>query len=146
MKIGIVSDHRGYLTKEYIKKVLKENNYDYIDYGPNGEDAVDYPDYAFKLCNEINNKNVDLGIAICGTGIGMSIACNKINGIRCAKVNNEEEAILCKKHNDANIIALRADVDNEEITKMVLYFLTIPFSGEERHRKRIEKIKNIENK
>ena len=146
MKIGLVSDHRGYLTKQYIKKMLKEENYEYIDYGSNSEDAVDYPDYAFKLCNEINNQHVDLGIAICGTGIGMSIACNKIKGIRCAKVSNEEEAILSRKHNDANVLALRADTDTEELKKMILYFLTIPFSGDERHLKRIGKISEIENK
>ena len=92
MKIGIVSDHRGYETK---KKILKEiKNISFIDYGTNSKESVDYPDYAFKLGKAINKKEVDLGIAICGSGIGMSIALNKVKGIRCARVTSIKDVIV----------------------------------------------------
>ena len=88
MKIGIVSDHRGYELKQDIINELKE--YEIIDYGTYSNESVDYPDYAFKLGQKINEKEVEKGIAICGSGIGISIACNKVKNIRCAKVSNKE--------------------------------------------------------
>ena len=89
MKIGIASDHRGFKLKELIKENL---DYDFIDYGTNSEESTDYPIYAFKLGEAVVNKEVEYGVAICGSGIGISIACNKVKGIRCAKVSNTEEA------------------------------------------------------
>lgn len=144
MKIGIASDHRGYYTKQAIKKILNEYSYDYEDYGTHSEDSVDYPDYAKILCENLKNKNIDLGIAICGTGIGMSIACNKIKGIRCAKINNKEEAKLAKLHNNANVMALPASLEINELKDIVLNFITTEFSNEERHKRRIEKINELE--
>ncbi len=144
MKIGIASDHRGYYTKKAIKKILTEHSYDYEDYGTHSEDSVDYPDYAKVLCENVNNKTVDLGIAICGTGIGMSIACNKIKGIRCAKVSNEEEAKLAREHNDANIMALSSTLDINELKGIVLKFISTEFSNNDRHKRRIEKISELE--
>ena len=87
MKIGIASDHRGYNLKEQIKKELSD--YTIIDYGTYSEEKVDYPDYAFILGKNVAEKEVDFGVAICGSGIGISIACNKVKGIRCAKVSNK---------------------------------------------------------
>ena len=144
MKIGLASDHRGYYTKKAIKKILDEYSYDYEDYGTHSEDSVDYVDYAKALSENVQNKVVDLGIAICGTGIGMSIACNKFKGIRCAKVNNKEEAELARLHNDANIMALPATLDMDSLKDIVLNFIKTEFSNEERHKRRIEKINELE--
>ena len=105
MKIGIASDHRGYKLKEKLKKELLKRNYEIIDYGTYSEESTDYPDYAFKLGENVRNKNVNFGIAICGSGIGISIACNKVKGIRCAKVVNSAEAKVTRLDNDANIVA-----------------------------------------
>ena len=89
MKIGIASDHRGYKLKEFLKNHL---DYEMIDYGTTSEESVDYPDFGISLGEAVAKGNTDLGIAICGSGIGISIACNKVKGIRCAKVSNKQEA------------------------------------------------------
>lgn len=141
MKIGIASDHAGYEVKE---RIISELNYDFKDYGTNSLESVDYPDFALKLGKDINNE-IDLGILICKTGIGMSIACNKIKGVRCAKVDNETEAKLTREHNDANVMAISADKDFEEIKNMIEIFLNTSFSNDERHIRRVNKIRKIEN-
>lgn len=141
MKIGIASDHAGYEVKE---RIISELKYDFKDYGTNSLESVDYPDFALKLGKDIN-KEIDLGILICKTGIGMSIACNKIKGVRCAKVDNEIEARLTKEHNDANVMAISADKDFEEIKNMIEIFLNTSFSNDERHIRRVNKIRKIEN-
>lgn len=141
MKIGIASDHAGYSVKQ---RIIAELKYDFIDYGTDSLESVDYPDFALKLGKDIG-KQIDIGILICKTGIGMSIACNKIKGIRCAKVDNEIEAKLTREHNDANVMAISADKNFEEIKKIIEIFLNTPFSNEERHIRRINKIKEIEN-
>ena len=143
MKIGIASDHRGYHLKEEIKKVL--NEYEMIDYGTMSEDSVDYPDYAFKLGEAIKNQKVDFGIAICGSGIGMSIACNKVKGVRCARVVNKQDAYITRVDNDANIIALSEELSLPEAIDVIHTFLTTPFSEEEKHKKRIQKIARYED-
>ena len=106
MTIGIGNDHRGYELKKQLIEYLKENKYEIKDLGSNSNQPTDYPIYAFKVGEAINNKQIDLGILICRTGIGMSIACNKVKGIRCGKVDNKEEARLCKVDNNCNVIAL----------------------------------------
>ena len=93
MKIGLASDHRGVDLKEKIKKYLLEQNYEVIDYGTDTYDSVDYPKYAFILGKSLQNKNIDLGIAICATGIGMSIALNKVKGVMCAKIDSKKSDI-----------------------------------------------------
>lgn len=142
MKIGIASDHRGYDLKEYLKNTL--TNYEIVDYGTNSTDSVDYPDYGIKLSEKVRDKDVDFGIAICGSGIGISIACNKVKGIRCAKVSTVEEAMYTRNDNDANIIALSSELDKELAKRIVEKFLSTPFSNDERHLRRIEKIKKYE--
>lgn len=145
MKIGITNDHRGVVTKEYLVSYLTAMGYEVINYGTNTTDAVDFPDYAYKLGKGIMNKEVDLGIAVCGTGIGMSIALNKMKGIMCAKVSNESEAILSKAHNNANVLAISEEIP-EEITKEIVYkFINTPFSNIDRYIKRNKKIVEIEN-
>lgn len=142
MKIGIASDHRGVFLKEKIKNYLSDN-YNIIDYGTNSIESVDYPIYAYKIGEAIRDKQIDLGILVCGTGIGMSIACNKVKGVRCAKVNNNEEAFFAKSHNNANVIALSEKTTNYR--EILDTFLTTDFSSEEKHHRRVEMIDNYDN-
>lgn len=144
MNIGIANDHRGFIIKQKLTIFLEKKGYNVIDYGTNSTDSVDYPDYALKLCEGIKNEEIHLGIVICGTGIGMSIACNKINGIRCAKVSDDVEAKLSRQHNDANVVAISANTTMFEVKDIVDSFITTNFSNDERHQNRIDKIKLLE--
>lgn len=142
--IGIASDHGGFKLKQEMITYLKELGYNIIDYGTMVEESVDYPEYAFKVGEAIQNKGINFGIIICTTGIGMSIACNKVVGVRCAKVDNIEEAKLTRLHNDSNVLALSAS--NKQAKEIVKTFLETNFSNEERHIRRINMIKNYEEK
>lgn len=142
MKIVIASDHRGIKRKQEIIMHLNKINVEVVDLGPNSEEPVDYPVYAFKLCDEITNKNADLGILLCGTGIGMSIAANKVKGIRCAKVTNVNDTILTRQHNNANVIALSSNESLFKTKKIVKAFIDTEFSNDERHIRRIEMLEN----
>ena len=143
MKIGIASDHRGYNLKEQIIKCLNEK-YEFIDLGTFSDESVDYPDYAFKLGKAVSTKAVDFGVAICGSGIGISIACNKVKGIRCAKVSNVEEVEYTRFDNDANIIAFGENTTIEEAISYIETFVNTPFSNLEKHQRRINKINEFE--
>lgn len=145
MKIGITNDHRGLVLKQTLTNYLEKKGYNIIDYGTDSDDSVDYPDYAFKLGKSLQKKDIDLGIAICGTGIGMDIALNKVKGIRCAKASNEEEAILARSHNDANALALSAKISSDMAKDIVDKFINTNFSNDKRHIERIQKIKEYEN-
>lgn len=145
MKIGITNDHRGLVLKQTLTNYLEKKGYNIIDYGTDSDDSVDYPDYAFKLGKSLQKKDIDLGIAICGTGIGMDIALNKVKGIRCAKASNEEEAILARSHNDANALALSAKISSDIAKDIVDKFINTNFSNDKRHIERIQKIKEYEN-
>ena len=139
-KIAIASDHAGFQLKEKIKLNLEENGYGVLDLGTTSEEAVDYPDYGKALAQNILKGNVKKGIALCGTGIGISIAANRFTGIRAALCSSEEMAIQSRKHNNANIIALGArSIDFQCANKCVDAFLNTEFDGE-RHINRIEKI------
>ena len=142
--IGIGSDHAGYELKEKIKKYLNELDYQVIDYGTMVNTSVDYPDYAFKVGESIASKGIQLGILVCKTGIGMSIACNKVKGVRCAKVDNVEEAYLTRFHNNSNVLAISSM--NPNALEIVRTFLETKFSNEERHVRRINKISEYEEK
>lgn len=144
MKIGIINDHRGYELKKYIIKHMK--NVEFIDYGSNSKDIVDYPDYAFKLGKAINKKEVDLGIAICGSGIGMSIALNKVKNIRCARVTSIKDVIITRKDNNSNVIAFSSEINENKVLRMIEEFVDTKFSKEERHLRRIKKINEYESK
>jgi len=142
MKIGIASDHRGYKLKEYLKNELTD--YEIVDYGTNSEESTDYPDYAFKLGKAVVEKEVDFGVAICGSGIGISIACNKVKGVRCAKVTTSEEAMYTRNDNNSNIVAFGEKTTSEEALNIVKTFINTPFSNEEKHQRRIDKITKYE--
>ncbi len=143
IKIGITSDHRGYTLKEQIIDKLI-NKYDITDCGTTSSESVDYPDFAFKLGNLVADKDIDFGIAICGSGIGISIACNKVKKVRCAKVSNKEEAKITRNDNDANIVAFSANTSLKDALEIIDNFINTPFSNETRHQKRIDKITEYE--
>ena len=144
MKVGICSDHRGIYLKKVLIEYLEHSGYEVVNYGTDTDESVDFPVYAFKLGDAVKKKRVNVGIAICGTGIGMSIALNKIKGIYCAKINNINESVLCRRHNDANVIAIIAEVYDDLPKSMVDKFLFTPFSGEEKYTRRNNMIKEQE--
>lgn len=143
MKVAIGNDHHGVDVKKRIIKYLEERNIQYLNFGTDTKENVDYIDFAKKVCKSIQNKECDLGILICGTGIGMSIVANKFKSIRCGKVNNEEEARLTKEHNMANVMALSEKIEN--LDKVLDAYLNTEYSKEERHKRRVKEIEEVEN-
>lgn len=146
MRLGIACDHRGYPLKEYLKEELTKQGYEVTDYGTNSTESVDYPDFAFALSTGVVDKSVDFGIAICGSGIGISIACNKVKGIRCAKVSTKEEAEVTRIDNDSNIVAFGEKTSKEDALEIINKFVNTPFSKLEKHQRRINKIEEYENR
>lgn len=138
MTVGIATDHHGVVVKKELISNLEQRGYQVINYGSDSEDPVDYPLYAFSVGEAIQKGEIDFGILICGSGIGMSIACNKVKGVRCAKVNTSNEAMYSRLHNDANVIALSAS--SSDILEIIDAFLSTDFSSEERHHRRVEQI------
>ncbi len=147
MKIAIGTDHNGTEIKKEIKTYLKNKDYEIIDVSEHNSAFDDYPEYAFKVGELVANKEATFGILICGTGIGMSIAANKVKGIRCAHVTNTSEAILSRQHNNANIIALGANGNKvNDLIKIIDLFINTGFKNEERHVRRNSQILEYENK
>ncbi len=146
MIISIGSDHGGYRLKEQLIIALKEKGYKVNDQGCSGPESVDYPFYARRVARDVQNDIDTKGILICTTGIGMSVVANKFKGIRAALVMNEDAAKLSRQHNDSNIICLGAKYTPfEEAIKYVLIFLEESFLGE-RHSRRVNMIKEVEEK
>lgn len=146
MKIAIGSDHGGVDLKEEIINFLKSENYNVKDFGPNSKASCDYPDYALPLAEAVVANEFDLGILVCGTGIGISIAANKVPGIRAALCSDTFSAHATREHNNANILALGARVVGTGLAlDIVKTFLNAKFEGD-RHQGRIDKIADIENK
>src|SRR5690554_2499996 len=140
MIIGIGSDHGGYELKEGIKEYLVGEGIQVVDFGTDSLESVDYPDFARKVAEAVLNKEVDRGILICGTGIGISIAANRIKGIRCALCSDTFSARMSREHNDANILAMGGRVVGLGLaTDIVKAFITSEFEGG-RHERRINKI------
>ena len=142
MKIGIANDHHGIEINKNLTKFLNDLGYDVINYGPNTTEAVDYPVYSFKLGEAVAKKEVDFGIVICNSGIGVSIACNKVKGVRCAKVNDEWEAKMTRLDNDANVIAIGSRLPLDNLKNIIRVFLETDFSHIDRHQRRIDLINN----
>ena len=146
MKIAVGSDHGGVDLKEEIIKFLKSENYDVKDFGTNSKESCDYPDYALPVAEAIMAKEFDFGILICGTGIGISIAANKVPGIRAALCSDTFSAHATREHNDANILTLGARVVGSGLAlDIVKTFLSTKFEGD-RHQGRIDKITAIEKR
>lgn len=146
MKIAIGSDHGGINIKKPIMKMLEEKGIEYKDFGTYDENSCDYPDYALLVAESVADNSYDCGILLCGTGIGISIAANKVKGIRAAVVCNEFTANASKAHNNANIICMGGRVTTpENAVKLVNIWLDTEFEGD-RHSRRLAKIANIESK
>lgn len=145
MKVFIASDHRGKDLKNSIYCYLKENNIEVLEIGLENNELDDYPDFAFKLCKLVRENENSLGILICGNGIGMSIAANKVKGIRCARVVDQDDAFKAKNHNGANVIAFGENIELNVAKEIVDTFILTKSASEERHLKRIEKVIKYEN-
>lgn len=144
MKVIISGDHAGMTLRNAAKEVLDELGYEYEDVGADCTSSVDYPDYAIPAAKRITNGEFDLGIFICGTGIGISISANKVQGIRSALVHDVFSAKATRQHNDANVLAMGERVIGPGLAKEIVHaFLTTEFEGG-RHQKRVDKISTYE--
>lgn len=145
MIVSIGSDHAGYIYKQPIKEHLEHKGIQVLDEGTNSDKPADYPDFAFKVAKKVANHKADFGILICGTGIGMSIAANKVKGIRAAVVQTEFTAESAKTHNHANVITFGSRVNTEaEVLKFVDIYLAANESEATRHVNRVNKINHFE--
>lgn len=146
MKIAIGCDHGAYALKEKVIAHLKDEGYEVEDFGTHSTASCDYPDYAIPAAKAVASGECDRGIVLCTTGIGVSIAANKVKGIRCALLSDIMSAQLTRLHNDTNMMALGAGVVGENLALSIVdIWLTTPFSGEERHQRRINKVMAAEN-
>jgi len=146
MKIALGSDHAGYGLKLTVKKYLIDNGYIVMDVGCDSIESCDYPVYGIRVGEAVANGDADRGIAICGSGIGISIAANKVNGVRCALVHDQTIAKLSRQHNDANVLALPGRfITPIKAQKIVGVWLNTPFDGG-RHEKRVNIIKDYEER
>ena len=145
MKIAIGSDHSGFELKENLNRLLKENGYECHDLGAETfEPQDDYPIYGRKVAKAVASGEYDRGIVICGTGIGISIAANKVHGIRAAVCHSTDMAEISRAHNDANVLALGGRISAKELAlDIATTWLETPFTGEARHKRRISQIDNI---
>ena len=142
MRIAIASDHAATALKAELAAWLAELGHDVADLGPDGSTSVDYPDFGYKLAAHVAAGHAERGIALCGLGIGISIAVNRNPAVRCALVSEPLSARLCREHNDANILAMGARLTGSDMAKACVdAFLSTPFAGD-RHVRRVEKLSN----
>src|SRR5437016_5233953 len=145
MKIAVGSDHRGFDVKRRIVSLLTTLGHQVVDVGPASAESVDYPDFAFEVATAVSSGRVERGILICGTGIGMCIAANKVPGVRAAPCHDSITAEMSRRHNDANVLCLSADLLGEElIDRMVKIRLETDFEAG-RHARRVDKIVRFES-
>ena len=146
MRVALGADHAGWALKDALKRVLDEGGISYQDFGTDSATSVDYPDYAEAVAGAVASGEFERGILVCGSGIGMSIAANKISGIRAAVVSDVEAARLSRQHNDANVMALGARLLSEtRAAEIVRTFLDTAFVGG-RHAARVDKIRRLEGR
>lgn len=144
MRVAVGSDHRGFESKEQIRAIINQLGHEIVDFGTSDNNPVDYPDIAYQAAKAVSAGEVERAILVCGTGIGMSIAANKINGIRAALCHDELSARISRDHNDANVLCISGDLVGEVLLrKMVEVWLETDFSGG-RHKRRVNKINVIE--
>lgn len=147
MKIAICCDHGGLALKNAVKKYLEESGHEIHDFGTTNENSCDYPDFALLAAESIKNGECERGVFVCTTGIGISIAANKVPGVRCALCHEPLSAKMTRLHNDANVLALGGGYTGVNLAlEIVKVFLETPFSEGENHRRRIDKISAIEKK
>jgi ribose 5-phosphate isomerase B len=142
--VAVASDHAGFEQKRQLAAWLEREGFEVCDLGPEGDGRVDYPDYAALVACRVASGEAAFGVLVCGTGIGMAIAANKVPGVRAANITDPQLAALAREHNDANVIALSGRFVSIETNKQALAsFLTTPFGGG-RHATRVEKIQALE--
>ena len=146
MKIGIANDHTAVEMKQEVQKYLEEKGHEVVNFGTDETASTDYPIWGEKVANAVANKEVDLGIAICGTGVGIGLACNKVNGIRACTCSEPYSAKYSRLHNNANILTFGARVIGPELAKMIVdAFIETDFEGG-RHERRVNEIMDIEQR
>jgi ribose 5-phosphate isomerase B len=144
MKIAVASDHRGFVIKGKILTMISDLGHESMDFGTDSAESVDYPDFAEKVARAVSEKTADRGILICGTGVGMCITANKLPGVRAASCHDDLTAEMSRRHNDANVLCLSADLLGDRlVNRMVEIWLRTEFEGG-RHARRIDKINRIE--
>jgi len=144
MKLAIGTDHRGFELKEKLKKYFEDNKYIVKDFGTNSTESVDYPDFGKAVGESVAKKESDFGIAICGSGIGICIAADKVKGVRAVNANTEQLAEMARKHNNANVICIGSDfIDFDTAVKFIKIFIQTKFDGGERHERRIDELDKI---
>lgn len=145
MKIAIGADHAGFALKEELRATLQAKGLEIKDFGTHSPESTDYPDYASAVGHAVAREGFDRGILVCSTGVGMSMAANKIHGIRAALAFNDDEVALTRQHNDANVLAIGARYMNrQQAEHLIDVFLTTEFLGG-RHQRRVDKIMDLEN-
>ncbi|MCX8006554.1 MAG: ribose 5-phosphate isomerase B [Coriobacteriia bacterium] len=144
MRIVVGSDHAGFALKEHVKSYLQRSGHHVYDVGTDSEESADYPDYALEAARMVASKDADFGVLVCGTGLGMAIAANKVRGVRAVQVMDPELAEMARRHNDANVLTLAGRyTDPATAERIVDAFLATPFEGG-RHERRVGKIGAIE--
>ncbi|MBN2582867.1 MAG: ribose 5-phosphate isomerase B [Planctomycetes bacterium] len=144
MKVAIGSDHRGHQAKEAIKRFLTQMGHDVSDFGTHEDQSTDYPDIAVPVCAVVSRNEVDRGILLCGSGIGMCMTANKVRGIRAALCHDELTAEMSRRHNDANVLCMAGDLLGDELMRrMVEIWMATEFEGG-RHERRIQKMMKVE--
>lgn len=145
MKIAIAADHAGFSLKEKLRQRLQDEGHEVLDFGPGSAESVDYPDYAQPVAREVGQGTVDRGILVCFTGIGMAMAANKVDGVRAAPAQSEDEVRLTREHNDANVLTIGAKyLDEQHAADLIHIFLDTAFAGG-RHARRVAKIAQLEH-
>lgn len=145
MRIAIGADHAGLVLKDELRGYLIAEGHDVVDLGTNSLESTDYPDYASAVAHKVGLGEADRGILVCSTGVGMSMAANKVRGVRAALAFNTDEIELTRQHNDANVLAIGAKyVTTGEAQQFLDVFLKTPFSNGERHARRIAKLAELE--
>ena len=145
MKISIACDHGAYVLKDKVARHLKDQGHEVVDFGTNGPESCDYPDFAAKAARAVAQGTCERGIVLCTTGIGVSITANKVQGIRCALLSDVLSAKMTRLHNDTNMMALGAGIVGENLAlEIVDTWVATPFSGEARHQRRIDKVMALE--
>jgi ribose 5-phosphate isomerase B len=144
VRIAVGTDHRGFDIRVKLVELLKQLGHEVLDVGTFSPDAVDYPDIAAEVAHKVSRGEVERGILVCGTGLGMCIAANKVRGVRAAPCHDDLTAEMSRRHNDANVLCLSADLLGERlIDRMIEIWLTTPFEGG-RHARRVDKIAELE--
>ena len=145
MRISIACDHGAYMLKNKVAQHLKDQGHEVVDFGTNGPESCDYPDFAAQAARAVADGTCERGIVLCTTGIGVSITANKIHGIRCALLSDVLSAKMTRLHNDTNMMALGAGIVGENLAlEIVDTWVSTPFSGEARHQRRIDKVMALE--